>query len=41
LRRTNESEAPAEPVRGALFIVLGASLLAWGGIAWLVVVLLG
>ena len=41
MRRTNESGAPAEPVRGALFIVLGASLLAWGGIAWLVAALVG
>jgi hypothetical protein len=41
LRRTNEPGASAEPVRGAFFIVLGASLLAWGGIAWLVATLVG
>jgi hypothetical protein len=41
LRRTSESGAPADQVRGAFFIVLGASLLVWGGIAWLVATLIG
>jgi hypothetical protein len=41
LRRTNDPGTSAEPVRGALFIVVGASLLAWGAIAWLVATLVG
>jgi len=41
LRRTSESGTSAEQIRGAFFIVLAASLLVWGGIAWLVVTLLG
>ena len=41
MRRTSESGTPAEQVRGALFFVLAASLLVWGGIAWAVVSLVG